>query len=201
MDAFRRGEITPEELVKRATRTEFANGFQMHPTRPDTMQAVGTGPGPGGLHVGRDKPGGHSATVQAPLPKHHSGMIQNLHSHGNPRPGRANDYPSFTDSASAAHERSRYGVPTHGLLATDTQLDIRRGTVNTVDVPMLYNGQVTPSNPDGTLGKNDLPRYYLGVPNPDILVNPPSPGLTTISYARKQPGPGSEPKETAKYTP
>ena len=194
MQLYKTGQISAQELERRTTRTEFANGFRMHPTRANTIQSVGNGPGANGLRVGTTKPGGHSAVVEAPRASENPGKILDLHSHGNPRPNRPNDRPSFTDQRGGASERAKDGVGTHGVMATKTNLDLNSGAVNTAHRLLLYNGHVEPSRPDGVLTQNDLPKYYVADSNPNVIVSPPSPGGTTMSWEMRQPGTGNAPE-------
>lgn len=179
MTEFRDGRIGADEFKRRMDvigRREGANVFGLDKDNPGRVVALGTGPGVGGLHVGKNDLDVRFPIRDAMNPE----ALQAWHTHPEPQPGYVNNFFSAADKviASACNEKGMpaIGVVTHGQPKWPAR--------NATDA-FLTDGQVKSTRPDGTLDWADQAPFYKVKENPGIEVGKPAKDFRSITWDAK----------------
>lgn len=182
MTEFRDGRIGADEFRRRMDvieRREGANVFGLDKDNQGRVVALGTGPGVGGLHVGKNDTDVRFPIRDARDPR----ALQAWHTHPKPPPGYVNNFFSAEDKviASACNGMGMpaIGVVTHGQ---------PKWPARTAEDAFLTDGQVKTTRPDGSVDWADQPPFYKVVGNPGIEVGAPAKDFRSITWGPKDPG-------------
>ena len=180
MTEFRDGRIGAEEFRRRMDvigHREGANVFGLDIDNPGRVVALGTGPGVGGLHVGKNDLEVRFPIRDAMNPQ----ALQAWHTHPKPGPGYVNNFFSAEDKVIAS-ACNGMGMPAIGVVTHGKPVWPARSAEDA----FLTDGQVKSTRPDGNMDWADQSPFYQVKENPGIEVGKPAEDFRSITWDPKQ---------------